>query len=47
MLGSYLVNAMFHDIALMPMGNMLLFFIAGITAGLRPATTAAPTPLPT
>ncbi|MCX7428109.1 MAG: O-antigen ligase family protein [Planctomycetia bacterium] len=44
MLGSYLVNAMFHDIALMPMGNMLLFFIAGITAGLRPATTTAPTP---
>lgn len=38
MLGPYLSNASFHDVSLMQMGNMLLFFVAGLTAGLRPLT---------
>ena len=38
-LGSYLCNAMFHDVSLMPMANMLLFFTAGLTAGLRPVAS--------
>ena len=36
MLGPYLSNASFHDLSLMPMANMLLFFVAGLTAALRP-----------
>ena len=44
MLGSYLVNGMFHDISLMPMGNMLLFFMAGVTAGLRMDVPRRPCP---
>ena len=35
LLGPYLSNASFHDVSLMPMANMLLFFLAGLTAGLR------------
>jgi O-antigen ligase len=35
---NYLVNGMFHDVAIIPMVNMLLFFLAGMTVGLmRPA----------
>lgn len=37
MMGSYLANAMFHDLAIIPMVNMYVFFLAGIVAGLRPA----------
>ena len=36
MLGPYLSNASFHDVSLMQMANTLLFFVAGMTAGLRP-----------
>ncbi|HEV3341673.1 MAG TPA: O-antigen ligase family protein [Pirellulales bacterium] len=34
---SYVCNAMFQDLAIVPMINMVLFFLAGLTAGLRPA----------
>jgi O-antigen ligase len=32
-LGAYLPNAVFHDIARVPMANMLLFFMAGLSQG--------------
>lgn len=35
-LGAYFVNGMFHDISVVPMANMTLFFLAGLTAALRP-----------
>ncbi|HWB07996.1 MAG TPA: O-antigen ligase family protein [Pirellulales bacterium] len=35
---SYVCNAMFQDLAIVPMINMILFFLAGLTAALRPAT---------
>jgi len=35
-LGVYLVNGMFHDVSVAPMAHMTLFFVAGVTAGLRP-----------
>ena len=46
-LGNYLVNGMFHDVSLIPMVNMFLFFVAGIAAGLRlpSATTREATAL--
>jgi O-antigen ligase len=34
-LGAYLVNGMFHDMSVIAMGNMTLFLLAGLTAGLR------------
>ena len=34
MMGSYLTNAMFHDLSIIPMVNMVLFFLAGLTSGL-------------
>jgi O-antigen ligase len=34
-LGGYLPNAMFHDLSIIPMVNMLLFFLAGLTEALR------------
>ena len=34
MLGCYLPNGMFHEVSLIPMVNMLLFFLAGLTEGL-------------
>jgi O-antigen ligase len=34
--GSYFSNAMFQDLAIIPMVNMVLFFLAGLVAGLRP-----------
>lgn len=34
---NYLVNGMFHDVAIIPMVNMLLFFLAGAVQGLRNA----------
>jgi O-antigen ligase len=30
---NYLVNGMFHDVAIIPMVNMVLFFLAGMSAG--------------
>ena len=33
---TYFLNGMFHDVSAVPMANMTLFFIAGVTAGLRP-----------
>jgi O-antigen ligase len=33
---SYVANAMFQDLAIVPMINMILFFLAGLAAGLRP-----------
>jgi O-antigen ligase len=38
----YLINGMFHEVSVMSMTNMTLFFLAGVTAGLRPLTTADP-----
>jgi O-antigen ligase len=43
-LATYFLNGMFHDVSAVPMGNMTLFFIAGVTAGLRP--WAAPAAVP-
>jgi O-antigen ligase len=43
--GSYLSNAMFQDLAIIPMINMWFFFLAGLVAGLRPQSqrrSAAP-----
>jgi O-antigen ligase len=34
-LGAYLVNGMFHDVALVPLANMTLFFLAGLTTAAR------------
>jgi O-antigen ligase len=33
---AYVVNGMFHDLAIIPMVHMLLFFMAGVTAALVP-----------
>ena len=35
-MGIYFVNGMFHDTSVAPMAHMTLFFLAGVTAGLRP-----------
>ncbi len=35
-MGAYLPNAMFQDVLIIPMINMLLFFLAGTVAGLTP-----------
>jgi O-antigen ligase len=37
-LGVYFINGMFHDVSVQPMMNMTLFFLAGVTEGLRPLT---------
>lgn len=34
-LANYLVNGMFHDVSIMPMIHMVLFFLAGIMVGVR------------
>jgi hypothetical protein len=34
-LSNFLVNGLFHDVSIIPMGNMLLFFMAGITSNLH------------
>ncbi|MCE5266759.1 MAG: O-antigen ligase family protein [Planctomycetaceae bacterium] len=39
-LAAYLLNGMFHDVSVVPMANMTLFFLAGATAALRPLTRA-------
>ncbi|MGO9112278.1 MAG: O-antigen ligase family protein [Thermoguttaceae bacterium] len=38
-LSAYLVNGMFHHIALIPMPNLLLFFAAGMNASVRASVT--------
>jgi O-antigen ligase len=43
-LGAYFLNGMFHDVSAVPMANMFLFFLAGVTAGLRPWVTEAVKP---
>jgi O-antigen ligase len=43
-LGVYLVNGMFHDVSVVPMANMTLFFLAGVTAGLRPQVASPVAP---
>ena len=40
-MGNYLAGAMFHDVAVIPMVNMFLFFLAGVTAGLRSPSSVA------
>jgi O-antigen ligase len=39
---SYFSNAMFQDLAIVPMINMILFFLAGLTANLRAAPIGGP-----
>lgn len=41
-LAVYLTNGMFHDVSIIDMMNMTLFFLAGVTAALRPMATASP-----
>jgi O-antigen ligase len=43
-LGTYFLNGMFHEVSAVPMANMSLFFLAGITAGLRPWITGVVEP---
>ena len=38
----YLTNGMFHDVSVIAMMNMSLFFLAGVAAGLRPPSPSAP-----
>lgn len=40
--GVYFINGMFHDVSVIAMANMALFFMAGITAALRPLTESHP-----
>jgi O-antigen ligase len=40
-LAAYFLNGMFHDVSAVPMANMTLFFLAGVTAGLRPSIEKA------
>ena len=45
LMGSYFANAMFQDVSIISMANMLLFFMAGVTTGLSvpgPSTTVRP-----
>jgi len=37
-MGAYFINGMFHDVSVVPMANMTLFFLTGITEGLRSLT---------
>lgn len=37
---NYLVNGMFHDVTLIPMVNMIVYFLAGMTVSLRQETEA-------
>lgn len=46
MMGYYLANAMFQDLALMPQANMLLFFLAGVTEGAAIQYGVQPAPRP-
>ena len=42
LVGIYLPNSMFHDLSIIAMVNMVLFFFAGTIMGLTPSTVAAP-----
>jgi hypothetical protein len=46
MIGSYLANAMFHDLSIIPMVNMALFFLAGLTSGRASQLKAEPVSSP-
>ena len=37
-MGVYLTNAMFHDVSIIPMVNMVLFFLGGSVMALVPAS---------
>lgn len=39
---AYTINGMFHDVGIITMVNMLLFFVAGVSQGLLPQTQHAP-----
>ncbi|HUY89144.1 MAG TPA: O-antigen ligase family protein [Pirellulales bacterium] len=41
LMGSYFANAMFHDLSIIPMVNMALFYLAGLTSGLSRQTKGA------
>lgn len=41
LLGNYLANGMFHDVSLIPMVNMILFYLAGVTRSLAPRVEEA------
>lgn len=41
LLGNYLPNGLFHDVSLIPMVNMVLFFLAGTTRNLSPRVDEA------
>ncbi|MHB1035762.1 MAG: O-antigen ligase family protein [Pirellulales bacterium] len=41
-LGVYVCQGMFHELSYTPLDNSLIFFLAGITAGLRPLAGTAP-----
>ena len=43
---AYTVNGMFHDVGIITMANMLLFFAAGVSQGLLPHTKNAPASRP-
>jgi O-antigen ligase len=43
-LGAYFLNGMFHDVSVQSMMNMTLFFVAGVTEGLRPLTDRVSSP---
>ena len=40
--GVYVVNGMFHDVSCIPMANMTLFFLAGVTEALRSRCSVCP-----
>jgi O-antigen ligase len=40
-LGVYVINGMFHEVSVIAMANMTLFFLAGVTASLRPLAPAS------
>jgi O-antigen ligase len=42
LLAVYVINGMFHDVSIIAMANMTLFFAAGVAAGLRPLAGPAP-----
>ncbi len=41
LLGAYVFNGMFHDVGIISMVNMLLFFVAGVCQGLSPHINGA------
>jgi O-antigen ligase len=41
-LGAYCINGMFHEVSVIPMANMTLFFLAGVTTGSRRVLAGSP-----